>query len=128
MSANDAALLASLEDERYAAMLAADTEKLAALLHDDLCYMHSTGGSDTKASYIAGLREKTFVYKKIARDDQTIRVHGDLGMVFNHMQADVEIRGTLRHLDNRLLAVWARVDGTWRLIGLQSGAIPEPAA
>ena len=128
MSANDAALLASLEDERYAAMLAADTEKLAALLHDDLCYMHSTGGSDTKASYITGLREKTFVYKKIARDDQTVCVHGDLGMVFNHMQADVEIRGTLRHLDNRLLAVWARDDGTWRLIGLQSGAIPEPAA
>ncbi len=48
-------------------------------------------------------------------------------MVFYHMVADVEIRGNMRRLDNRLLAVWARDGGEWRLIGLQSGAIPEPA-
>ena len=41
--------------------------------------------------------------------------------------ADVEIRGNLHHLDNRLLAVWSRDDGVWRLLALQSGAIPPPA-
>ena len=127
-SSDDTAALAALDDRRYAAMLAGDTAVLEELLHDDLCYMHSTGGSDTKQSYIAGLRDGAFVYRKIERDDQTVRVHGDLGMVFNHMQADVEIRGNLRHLDNRLLAVWTRDGGKWRLIGLQSGSIPEPAA
>ena len=28
------------------------------------------------------------------------------------------------HLDNRLLAVWVRDDGVWRLLAIQSGAIP----
>ena len=127
MSEKDIAEITARDAARYAAMLTADTAALEGLLHDDLCYMHSTGGSDTKQSYIAGLRDKAFVYRKIERDDQTVRVHGDLGMVFNHMRADVEIRGNLRHLDNRLLAVWSRDGGIWRLIGLQSGAIPEPA-
>ncbi len=128
MSDNDIAALEALEDRRYAAMLAADAATLEELLHDELLYMHSTGGADTKASYLAGLRDRVFAYKKITRDDQTVRVHGDIGMVFNHMQADVVIRGNLHHLDNRLLAVWSRDGGQWRLIGLQSGAIPPQAA
>jgi ketosteroid isomerase-like protein len=128
MNANDdIKALEALEDRRQAAMLAGDLDTLGEILHDELTYVHSTGGIDTKEIYIEGLRSGTFVYKQLTRDDQTIRVHGDTGMVFYHMVADVEIRGNMRRLDNRLLAVWARDGGEWRLIGLQSGAIPEPA-
>lgn len=127
MSDKDIAAIEALEDKRYAAMLAGDTDTLAELFHDELAYVHSTGGIDTKASYIDGLTNKVFAYQKIARDDQTVRVHKDIAMVYNHMQADVMIRGNLHHLDNRLLAVWSRDDGVWRLIGLQSGSIPPQA-
>ncbi len=128
MNANDdIKALEALEDRRQAAMLAGDLDTLGEILHDELTYVHSTGGIDTKEIYIEGLRSGTFVYKQLTRDDQTIRVHSDTGMVFYHMVADVEIRGNMRRLDNRLLAVWARDGGEWRLIGLQSGAIPEPA-
>lgn len=127
MSDQDIAAIEALEDRRYAAMLAGDTATLAELFHDELAYVHSTGGVDTKASYIDGLKNKVFAYQKIARDDQTVRVHKDIAMVYNHMQADVLIRGNLHHLDNRLLAVWSRDDGVWRLIGLQSGSIPPQA-
>lgn len=41
---SDIADIERLEDRRYAAMLDADTTALAPLLHDDLVYMHSTGG------------------------------------------------------------------------------------
>ena len=124
---DDIAALEALEDRRQAAMLAGDLGTLDEILHDALTYAHSTGGIDTKEIYLEGLRSGAFVYKQLDRDDQTVRVHGDIGMVFYHMVADVEIRGTLRRLDNRLLAVWSRDGGAWRLIGLQSGAIPEPA-
>lgn len=127
MSDKDIAEVTARDDARYKAMLAGDTAALEDLLHDELAYVHSTGGIDTKASYIDGLKNKVFQYRKVERDDQTVRVHKDIGMVYNHMQADVVIRGTLRHLDNRLLAVWSRDDGVWRMIGLQSGAIPPPA-
>ena len=119
--------LAKLEDERRAAMLGSDTEALDRLLHDELAYVHSTGGTDTKDSYIGALKAGTFDYKALECEDRTIKVHSDIGMVFYHMIADVEIRGTLRHLDNRVLAVWVREAGQWRLLAVQSGAIPEPA-
>ena len=127
MPDTDITELEALEDKRHAAMLAGDTATLAELLHDEPLYMHSTGGSDSKESYIAGLTDRMFEYNKVERDDQTVRVHGDVGMIYYHMQADVMIRGNPRHLDNRLLAVWVRDDGTWQLIGLQSGSIPPQA-
>ena len=51
-----------LEDERYAAMLAKDVAALERLLHPDLVYMHSSGIADTKASYIAGVRDRVWDY------------------------------------------------------------------
>src|SRR3546814_10039307 len=86
MSGNqtDVAAIEHLEERRYAAMLAADTGTLEELLHDALVYMHSTGGADTKESYITGVRDGAFAYKAVERDDQTVRVHGDIGLVFNH--------------------------------------------
>lgn len=126
-TSDDIATLEALEDRRAAAMLAADTGTLDEILHAELTYMHSTGGVDTKASYIEGVGSGTFDYKRIDRDDVTIKVYGDIGLVFYHIDADVEIRGNLRNLDNRILAVWVRGNGAWRLLAIQSGAIPEPA-
>jgi ketosteroid isomerase-like protein len=123
----DIRTLQDLEERRAAAMLAADTGTLDGLLHDGLTYMHSTGGADTKASYLDGVGSGAFDYRKVDRDDVTIKVQGDIGMVFYHLNADVVIRGNLRNLDNRVLAVWTREDGGWRLLAVQSGAIPEPA-
>lgn len=127
-TADDIAQLKSLEDRRYAAMLAGDADGIADLLHDELIYMHSIGGADSKDSYLRTLRDGSMVYRTIERADVMAHAHGDIGLVFCHLRADVEVRGVARRLDNRLLAVWSRDDGTWRLLGLQSGAIPPPPA
>ncbi|MFT5182871.1 MAG: ketosteroid isomerase-like protein [Alphaproteobacteria bacterium] len=121
---SDIAELEALEDQRYAAMLAADIRTLEELLHEDLIYAHSTGGMDTKEMYLAALRDKVSVYKSVVRDEQTVRVTGDIGLVFHHAQIDAEHKGAELHLDNRLLAVWLRNNGVWRLLAIQSGAIP----
>lgn len=123
-SKTDISALEELEDQRYAAMLAADTATLDEMLHEDAIYSHSTGGIDTKEVYLAALRDKVTVYKTVERDDQTVRVTGDIGLVFNHVQINADHKGNDLHLDNRLLAVWARDDGVWRLLAIQSGAIP----
>ena len=129
MDANDAiAALERLEDERYAAMLGRDVATLERLLHADLVYMHSSGVLDSKASYIEGLGNGTWDYRRIDRSDQTIRVHGGLGLVFSRISISIVIRGVPKELDNRALAVWVADRGTWTLIALQSGAIPTAAA
>ena len=56
-TADDIAQLKSLEDRRYAAMLAGDADGIADLLHDELIYMHSIGGADSKDSYLRTLRD-----------------------------------------------------------------------
>ena len=104
MSAEDE--IRQLEDRRQAAMLAADTDTLAELMHDAITYSHSTGGMDTRQVYLDGVGSGTFDYKALARDDHTVKVHGNIALSFFHMVADVQIRGNLHHLDNRILAVW----------------------
>jgi len=121
----DIAALEALEDRRYAAMLAADLATLDALLHDEMIYAHSTGGMDSKAVYLAALHDKVSIYKRVTRDQQTVRVTGDVGLVFNHVQIEARYKGVDLFLDNRMLAVWLREDGVWRLLAIQSGAIPR---
>jgi len=116
--------IARLEDERYAAMLAKDIAALERLLHPGLVYMHSSGVADSKASYIAGVRDRVWDYSAIARSDQTVRLHGSLALVFNRLKIDLSVRGVAKSLDNRALAVWTAEGGDWRLIALQSGMVP----
>ena len=115
-----------LENERYAAMLAKDVEALDRLLHDDLFYMHSSGVADTKASYIADVRDWVWDYRRIDRSEQTFKTHATLALVFNRLSISVAIRGELKEIDSRALAVWVPSGGSWQLIALQSGAMPMP--
>lgn len=115
-----------LEDERYAAMLAKDVKTLERLLDGELVYMHSSGVADSKESYLRGLREGLWDYRRIERTEQTVKVSGDTALVFNRLAISIKVRGVQKELDNRALAVWVRRDGTWRLIAVQSDAIPKP--
>ena len=117
--------LRTLEERRYAAMLAGDAEVLEELLHPELAYMHSTGELESKESYLRTLRAGTSAYKSIKCDEQTIRIHKEVGLVFHHLEADVIFEGNARHLDNRLLAVWVRDGGNWQMLALQSGPVPR---
>jgi hypothetical protein len=116
--------IARLEDERYAAMLGKNVAALERLLHPDLVYMHSSGVADSKASYIAGVRDRVWDYHRIGRSDQTVRITGSVGLVFNRLKIELSVRGVEKSLDNRALAVWVADGGVWRLIGLQSGMVP----
>ncbi len=68
-----------LEEQRYAAMLAGDVATLERLLDDALTYTHSNGVVDTKASYIAGVRDKVWEYKAISRENERVVIRGGCG-------------------------------------------------
>jgi ketosteroid isomerase-like protein len=114
-----------LEDARYAAMVSKDIETLDRLLDDKLIYMHSTGVADTKASYIDGLRTGVWDYQSVERTEQRVQVDGDIGMVFCKMSIRLITRGVFKAFDSRALAVWVRKPDGWRLLAVQSGAIPN---
>jgi len=120
-------IIQRLEDERYAAMLAKDVEALDRLLHDDLVYMHSSGVADSKASYIDGVRDRVWDYSRIDRSDHTFKIRRELALVFNRLSISIAVRGVAKELDNRALAVWVPDGESWRVIAVQSGAVPPPA-
>jgi ketosteroid isomerase-like protein len=114
-----------LEDKRYAAMLGKDVATLDRLLHDDLVYMHLNGVADTKASYIAGLLDGVSEYRRIERSDVSIKIHPHAALVFSRLSMSVTVRAQAREVEARVLVVWTPSgDNIWRLIGVQSGAIP----
>jgi hypothetical protein len=115
----------ALEDERYAAMLAADVGKLEGLLSDRLVYTHSTGGRDTKASYLDAVRNKLVVYDSLDHPVDQVIVAGGAAVVIGAMNARLHLRGEPRELRNNASAVWADEDGTWRLIAFQG--TPQPS-
>ncbi|MFM0503211.1 MULTISPECIES: nuclear transport factor 2 family protein [Paraburkholderia] len=114
-----------LEDARYAAMVSKDIPTLERLLDDKLIYMHSTGVADTKSSYIEGLRTGIWDYHGIDRTEPQYQVDGDIVLVFGKLAIRMITRGVFKAFESRALAVWVRKPEGWRLLAVQSGAIPN---
>jgi ketosteroid isomerase-like protein len=71
----------ALEDKRYAAMCGGDFAALEAMLHDELLYTHSSGLTDTKATWLASLRSGKTKHKSATCSDRKVRLAGDTALV-----------------------------------------------
>jgi hypothetical protein len=112
-----------LEEQRYRAMLAADVATLDRLLDDALTYTHSSGVVDTKASYLAGVRDELWEYKSIARENERVVVRGHAALVFCRLRIDLLVRGAPRKVESNALAVWAGDGQQCRLLAVHSSPV-----
>jgi ketosteroid isomerase-like protein len=123
MAEDVAAIVAALEDERYAAMLSNDTERLEHLLDERLRYVHSSGHVDNKASYLDSFR-RLWRYRSIDRRDQTIVPLSNSALVFNTLHIDMQVGNGRREVDARGLAVWHKSRDGWRVVAVFLAGIP----
>ncbi len=112
-----------LEEQRYRAMLGADLATLDRLLDDALTYTHSSGVIDTKASYMAGVRDKVWEYKNISRENERVVVRGSSALVFCRLRIDLLVRGAPRKVESNALAVWAGDGHHYRLLAVHSSPV-----
>ena len=112
-----------LEEQRYGAMLRADLATLDRLLDDGLTYTHSSGAVDTKASYLAGVRDKTWEYKTISRENERVVVRAGFALVFCRLRIELSVRGTPKKVDSHALAVWIQDGQQYRLLAVHSSAV-----
>ena len=103
----------ALEDKRYAAML-----------HDELLYTHSSGLTDTKATWLASLRSGKTKYKSAACSDRKVRLVGDTALVTGRAAIEAEINGQPRSLRLVFLNAWTKTPKGWKFIAWQS--TPQP--
>ena len=126
MSAQEAlseAGVRALEEQRYRAMLGADLATLDRLLDEALTYTHSSGVVDSKASYLAGIRDKVWEYKNISRENERVVVRGATALVFCRLRIDLLVKGAPKKVESNALAVWVRDAGQCRLVAVHSAAV-----
>ena len=109
-----------LEEQRYRAMVGADLTALDRLFDDALTYTHSSGVIDTKASYLAGVRDKVWEYQNIARDNERVVLRGNTALVFCRLRIELLVRGVPKKVDSNALAVWLRDGAQARLVAVHS--------
>jgi ketosteroid isomerase-like protein len=113
----------TLEDQRYAAMCAADDAALERLLADSLVYTHSYGGSDSKASYLDGIRAKKWQYRRIERPREEIQLHGDCAVVTGQVRIELVADGKPKTLNSAYTNVWIKGAKGWQMVAWQSTPI-----
>ena len=110
-----------LEDQRLAAMVAADVDTLDTILADDLSYVHTSAAIDTKESLTTGLASGRLNYESITLSDRAVRVYSDSAIVRG--QAHVHVNNNSFSLE--FTVVYVRVSGNWRMTSWHATRLPE---
>ena len=101
---NMSALMA--EEQRRQAMLSGDIAALEELLSEGLVYVHSTGGRDTKTTYLDKMASGSLKYVTLSFEDLQVHAAGPGEMVTGRMSAEVIIGGQSKAVRSLFLTVW----------------------
>jgi len=113
-----------LEDKRFAAMIARDLAALEKLTHDQLLYTHSSGLTDTKASWLESIKAGKAKYKSVDCSERKVRFLGEVALVNGKAAIEVEVDGKPRSLRLVFLNAWTRTPQGWKFVAWQSCPLP----
>ena len=116
------AKILDLETKRIAAMVSKDLATLDALLADDLTYTHSGGTTDTKASFIALIKERGRYLGVDYSNTQVIPFSGGHAVAVRG-RAQIRLEGVASY-PVLFLDVWALRDGAWKMVAWQATRVP----
>lgn len=115
-----------LEDKRFGAMIAREFAALETLVHEELLYTHSSGLTDTKASWLESMKSGKTKYKGASCTERQVRFFGDVALVRGKAAIEAEINGQARSLRLLFLNAWVRTPQGWKFAAWQS--CPQPQA
>ena len=115
-----------LEDRRFSAMVARDFAALEKMTHDDMLYTHSSGVTDTKASWLDSMKSGRVKYKSANCTDRQVRFFGDVALIRGKAAIEVDIAGQPKSLRLLFLNAWTRTPQGWKFAAWQS--CPQPTA
>ena len=109
-----------IEDQRFAAMIARDFTALEKLVHAELLYTHSSGVTDTKASWLDSMKSGKVKYKSASCSERQVRFFGDTVLIRGKAAIEAEIGGQPRSLRLLFLNAWVRTPQGWKFAAWQS--------
>lgn len=123
--AQDKAAILALDKQWSDSIVKGDTATLEKLLSDDLVYAHSTGIVDTKASYIAKIKERRQVYKSFEQHKPTVNIYKDSAVTFSYVRVTGTNQAGLFDDKVMLIHFWVKQNNTWRLAAHQTTKIDK---
>jgi uncharacterized protein (TIGR02246 family) len=112
-----------IDRTRFRAMVENDLEKLAALLADDLVYVHSDGNVESKPEFLQRLRTGSLRYRSIQPADVRVRTYDNVAVVTGRSQMAATGGGSDREFEVRYTAVYTASADRWQLVSWQSTRI-----
>lgn len=109
---------------RTAAMVAGDLATLRELIAGDCRYVHSTGISDTKDSYLASIESGSLAYTWIRTAEHVLIPAGEAVLVPHEMRAELVLDGVPKPYRSRAVAVWRMGAIGPRLVYFQATSLP----
>ncbi len=103
-----------------------DVAALDRLLADDWLLTHSDGRVQTKAEYLAELRDRVRTNQAIANEDVLVRLYGDTGVVTGTSVQSGTSDGRPWSGRFRFTRVWVRRANGWLMVSSHSSRLPEP--
>jgi hypothetical protein len=109
------------EDALYQAMIALDYAALGELLSDEVGYVHSTGVIETKAAYLAALREGLYQYGAITRVSGKTMLHTGVAFTTGVIDMCVGAKGSAKGVIRlQHVLIWREEAAVWRLLFRQA--------
>lgn len=107
-------------DRLHKAMVDADSLTLSTITAEELTYGHSSGTIENKTVFMESLLSGKSDFAKIDFPNPDITVKGDVAWVRNVMNADVLDGGKANKISLKILYVWVKEDGNWKLLARQA--------
>jgi ketosteroid isomerase-like protein len=115
------------ETARTNALVHADVTALEKFMADDVTYVHASGKSDTKSSYLEAIRSGQLRYLLWEPHQMNVRVLGEtavLNGMYSVRAIDLRVQKDPLNLDVFFLTVYAHRDGRWQQIAWQTTRAP----
>jgi ketosteroid isomerase-like protein len=113
----------ALDREWAEACVHADVAKLDQVLADDLTYTHSSGQAQTKAEFIATVREGKVRYRSIEFQQSSARVYEKTAVTNSEVRVNITVDGRDVSVHARFLHIWVKQNGRWQLAAHQGTKI-----
>lgn len=106
-------------------LIKSDTDALSEILTDDFLRTPPTRPSTTKSEYLAQLRSGTLKYLAIDLKEAKYQVYDNT--VVENSVAAIRVRYNNQEINERLrlLQIWVRLNGKWRLAAVQGNPVPS---
>jgi len=113
------------EASLYRAMIARDFPTLERVLSGGLIYVHSTGVAESKAGYLAGVRQGLYDYESIASRNVRVAIDGNTAFMTGICDMKVGAVDRPREMTHLLFVlIWIRQAGAWLLEYRQATRVP----